>query len=226
MIGTQNEGSLHASLKEYFRQPGDIVEGSVDGYKIDLVQGERLVEIQTKNFSAIKKKLATLLQSHTVQLVYPIAVERHLLQVAPETGEVLGTRKSPKRGTIYDLFSELVRIPHLIVHPNLKVDVVFVVEEEIRCPDGKGSWRRRGVSIVDRRLVEVRGQRSFESPQDYLALLPEDLVYPFSNKELAKASSMPVTTARKLTYTLKKAGLLQEVGKRGNELLHNLELDA
>ena len=159
MIGTQNESSLHASLKEYYRQPGDVVEGRVDGYHIDVVQKDRLVEIQTKNFTSIKKKLSNLLENHNVHLVYPIIVRRDIVKIAPETGELLSTRKSPKKEDIYDLFSELIRIPQLILHPRLTVEVVFIREREIRCDDGRGSWRRRGVSIVDRGLTEVYEQR-------------------------------------------------------------------
>lgn len=220
VIGTRNEGSLHASLKEYYHQPGDIVEGSVDGYVIDLVQADRLVEIQTTNFGAMKGKLVHLLQSHQVHLVYPIAAERQLVLVAPETGELLNARKSPKKGTIYDLFSELVRIPHLLPHPRLTVEALLVIDQEIRCADGQGSWRRRGVSIVDRRLVEVVEQRSFVTAKDYLGVLPQGLLGPFTNKELALACKIKVPQARKVTYTLKKAGFLTEVGKTGNEILH------
>lgn len=223
MIGTQNEGSLHASLKGYYRQPEDVVEGQVKGYVIDLVQCERLVEIQTKNFSAMKKKLHDLLAEYPMHVVYPIAVKRYLVQVAPETGEILSTRKSPKSGTIWDLFSELIRIPHLILHPHLTIEAVFTVEQEIRCPDGRGSWRRRGVSIVDRRLIEVVSRQAFSGSTDYLSLLPEHLSFPFTNKELAKAVQINVSTARKLTYTYKKAGLLKEVGKRGNEIVYSRE---
>ncbi len=220
MIGTRNEGSLHASLKEYYARPGDMVEASVDGYVIDVVQEDRLVEIQTANFGALKGKLAHLLNSHQVLLVYPIAVERHLVHIAPETGELLGTRKSPKKGTVYDLFSELVRIPHLLNHPRLSVEAALVRDREIRCADGKGSWRRRRVSIVDRRLVQVVEQRSFATRADYLGLLPQALICPFTNKELAKACKISVSQARRVTYTLKKAGFLAEVGKIGNEILH------
>ena len=52
MIGTQNESSLHASLKELYSQPGDIIEGRVDGFHIDVVKKDRLVEIQTANFTS------------------------------------------------------------------------------------------------------------------------------------------------------------------------------
>lgn len=222
MIGTHNEGSLHAGLKEYYRQPGDICEGCVEGYWIDLIQPERLVEIQTRNFAAIRSKLESLLQGYKLQLVYPIGVERRITKVAPETGEVLSRRKSPKRGDIYDLFAELVSIPHLLLHPNLTIEAALVVEEEIRCADGQGSWRRRGVSIVDRVLVEVVETRAFHSAQDYLDLLPEGLPAEFTNSELACALKVPVFKARRVTYTLKQAGLIREIGRRGRELLHRV----
>lgn len=220
VIGTRNEKSLHASLKEYYERPGDLVEANIDGYIIDLVQTDRLVEIQTSNFGAIKGKLSALLENHQVLVAHPIAMERELVQVAPETGELLGTRKSPKKGTVYDLFTELVRIPHLLLHPNLTIEAVLVRDQEIRCPDGKGSWRRRGVSIVDRLLIEVVKVQTFSTPEDYLELLPAELVCPFSNKELALEAKIPVNLARRVNYTLKKAGLITEVGKRGNEILH------
>ncbi|MCK9524358.1 MAG: hypothetical protein M0R49_00300 [Limnochordia bacterium] len=222
MIGTQNESSLHASLKEYYRQPGDIVEGHVDGYQIDVVQGDRLVEIQTSNFASIKKKLATLLDSHNVHLVYPIVLRRDIVRIAPETGEILSTRKSPKKEDVYDLFLELLRIPHLILHPHLTVEAVLIKEREIRCDDGKGSWRRRGVSIVDRSLAEVVERRCFRGAPDYLSLLPLELPCPFTNKDLARMASLTRGKAQKMTYTFKKAGLLEEVGKKGNEILHAL----
>jgi hypothetical protein len=222
VIGTQNESSLHASLKEYYRQSGDIVEGRVDGYHIDVVQEDRLVEIQTKNFTSIRKKLAKLLESYNVHLVYPIVLRRDIVKIAPETGELLSTRKSPKKGDIYDLFSELIRMPHLILHPRLTIEAVLIKEREIRCDDGKGSWRRRGVSIVDRSLAEVVESRSFSSASDYMSLLPPDIPCPFTNKDLAKLAGVARGKAQKMTYTFKKAGLLEEVGKKGNELLYAL----
>lgn len=222
MIGTRNEGSLHAALKEYYRRPGDLVEAEVDGYIIDLVQEGRLVEIQTTNFSAMKDKLRCLLPKYALHLVYPITLERHLIYVAPETGELLNRRKSPKKGTVYEMFAELIRIPQFISDPNLTLEAVFVVEEEIRCQDGRGSWRRRGISIVDRRLCKVVERRLFATANDYLAVLPPDLPTPFTNRQLGQKAGISQPAARKVTYTLRKAGWIREVGKEGNAILHQV----
>jgi len=222
LIGTRNESSLHAGLKEYYRRRGDLVEAEVDGYIIDLVQGEKLVEIQTANFGALKDKLKALLPHYAVHLIYPIAVERHLIYIDPQTGELLERRKSPKKGTIYELFAELIRIPLLIGEPNLTLEAAFVAEEEIRCSDGQGSWRRRGVSIVDRRLCAVVERRQFSAKGDYLAVLPSDLPCPFTNRQLAQKAGISQPAARKVTYTLRKAGWIQEVGREGNAILHQV----
>ena len=47
--------------------PGDRTEQPVDGYVADLVRGDELIEIQTRNFGALKRKLSALLQNHAVR---------------------------------------------------------------------------------------------------------------------------------------------------------------
>ncbi len=56
-IGLLNEKPLHASLKEWYAQPGDRFEQPVDGYVVDVVREGLLLEIQTANFSSIKTKM-------------------------------------------------------------------------------------------------------------------------------------------------------------------------
>ena len=46
-IGTLGERSLHASLKDWLAEPGDEIEKQVDGYHIDIVRGQLLIEIQS-----------------------------------------------------------------------------------------------------------------------------------------------------------------------------------
>ena len=125
-IGRLREGALHADLRAWFQQPGDRMEVPVDGYVIDLVRGETLVEFQTGGFSALRRKLPALLQRHAVHLVTPIAVARHILKI-DAAGELLSQRRSPKRGRIEDIFAELVSIPEVLNHPRFSLEVVLVV---------------------------------------------------------------------------------------------------
>ena len=86
-IGTLNEKPLHAALKRWVAEPNDRFEVPLDGYFIDVVRDDLLIEIQTGGFSSLKKKLRHLTKKHAVQLVYPIPAEKWLIQLPKENGE-------------------------------------------------------------------------------------------------------------------------------------------
>jgi hypothetical protein len=217
--GLSNEGSLHSAIKEWYAAAGDRFEVRVGRSIVDIVRGDLLIEIQTKNFLAIKKKLLKLCKDYRVRLVYPIPEEKWILHIEKQGGEVLSKRRSPKKGKLTNLFDELIRIPEIINEDNISIEVLLVKIEEIRCADGRGSWRRKGVSIIDRKLIEVTDRIEFFNKFDFLKYLPEGLVEPFSNKNLADSLGSKVAIARKMTYCLKRMGVIEEVGKKGNELL-------
>ena len=83
-VGLLNEKPLHASLKLWYAQPGDKCEVKVDGFVIDIIQKNLLVEIQTGNFASIKAKLNKLLGTHRLRLIYPIALEKWIVKPAPD----------------------------------------------------------------------------------------------------------------------------------------------
>ncbi len=221
-IGTLSEKSLHADLKAWYGRSGDQFEVQVDGYYIDIVRDDLLIEIQTGNFAAMKKKLNTLLDDHYVLLLHPIAEKKWIVRETAK-GKHISRRKSPKNGRPLDLFTELIRIPHLLNHPRFSVGAIMTHEEEILRDDGKGSWRRKRWSKHDRRLLTVTAEQYFDSPFDYLALLPANLPQPFTNKQLAKAANIRTNLAQRITYTLRRCGALNMVGKDGNALLYEFE---
>jgi hypothetical protein len=218
-IGTLGEKSLHAALKAWYSRPGDEFEVPVSGYVADLVRDGLLIEIQTRNFSAIRPKLSRLLEDHPVRLLHPIARNRWIVHQGAD-GRPHSRRKSPKHGRILDLFHELVYIPDLIAHPNLTIEAILIQEEEIRLESNRWSWRRRGWKFYDRRLLEVIEQACFSSLEDFLNVLPDSLPDSFSNRELASALSCNYNLAQKITYTLREAGALSLAGKQGNTLLY------
>ncbi len=213
------ETSLHSSIKDWYALPGDRLEVKIGSFIIDIVRDDLLIEIQTRNFSAIKKKLQSLVRDHSVRLVYPIPVRKWIVRVAESNGEVIGRRKSPKIGRLVDLFDELLWVPLLIREPSFTMEVLMIEEEEIRCRDGRGSWRRKGISIKDRKLLDVVERARFSEAADFLRFLPHDLDSLFSNRCLAESASLSIRQARKMTYCLRKMGAIREVGKNRNELL-------
>jgi hypothetical protein len=221
-IGTLREGSLHAALKAWYAQPGDQFEVKVDGSIIDIVRGDLLIEIQTRGFSSIKRKLIRLIDKHAVHLIYPIASEKWLVR-SDSDGTQISRRKSPRRGRIEHLFMEMVNIAHLIEHANFTLEVVFIREEEVWSQAANGhrrSWRNKGWTRHDRRLIEVIESKQLHNPMDFLTVLPADLPAQFTNQELAKVSRQPRYLAQRITYSLRHMGALSMVGKRGRESLY------
>ena len=223
-IGTMGEKSLHAELKEWYARTGDGLEVQVDGFLVDIRRGRRLIEIQTGNFSALKRKLTELTRSRRLLLVYPIAVDKWIVRETADGRTRLGRRKSPKHGSVLDVFEELVSLPDLMAEPNFSLEILFVQTEEIRRDDGRGSRWRSGWSISDRRLIGVTGRRIFKEPADFLELVPADLPDPFTTKDLAQAADCPRWLAQKMAYCLRRMDIFEVRGKRGNAFLYSLPL--
>ena len=218
------ERSLHASVKSWYARPEDRVETEVEGYVIDIVRDDDLlVEIQTRSFAPLKDKLRRLTQTRQVRLVHPIAAEKWILRI-DEHGQFLGRRKSPKRGRVEDVFGELVSIPDLLPRKRFALEVLMIQEEEVRCHDGKGSWRHPEWRRADRRLLKVVQRCNLATPAHLLALLPpaDVLPRPFTNRQLATAAGVRLTLAGKMTYCLRNMAALTVAG-RGP---HNAQLFA
>lgn len=144
-IGLLNEKPLHASLKQWYARPGDRLEVTVDGFVIDIVRDDLLIEIQTCNFASIKWKLTKLVCSHRVRLIYPLIQEKWIVRSGARNSKGVIRRKSPKRGRMEDLFSELVSIPELLLSPNFSLEVLMIRGEEVRrYNEPKRRWRREG----------------------------------------------------------------------------------
>jgi hypothetical protein len=224
-INTLNEKSLHASLKLWYSRKRDKLEAPVDGYIIDIVRGKQLIEIQTRNFSALRKKLAKLTETHSVRLVYPIEQEKWIVKLPVNKEDKPSRRKSPKRGKVEDVFFELVSIPALMTRKNFSLEVILIQAEEMRKFDGRRAWRRKGWVTEERHLLDVVGQYQFDQPSDFLEMLPEDLEQPFTTADLAQSKKISRPLAQKMAYCLREMLVLEVVGKQGNAFLYQRWVD-
>jgi hypothetical protein len=212
--------SLHAALKTWYMQPGDEIEMRVDGYVVDIVRGDLLIEIQTRHFSALKHKLSNLMTHHRVRLVHPIPRQKWIQRVSNNGHKQISRRKSPKRGRVEHLFSELVSFPKLAANTNLSIEVLLTQEEEIWKNDGKGSWRRKRWSIHDRRLLNVLESVILSSISNYQNLLPSSLPQEFTAADLKEALRLNYRLAGKMAFCLREMGAIKQIGKKGNAFLY------
>lgn len=206
-IGTQSEGSLHAALKLHVSQSGDRFEVPMDGFVVDLVRGDTLIEIQTGGFAAMGRKLDHLLGDYHVHVIHPIAVGSWIER------RDLPTRKSPKRGCLHDVFGELVSVPTILDHPNLTIEVFLVEVDVVKVADPTMRRRRGGWRTVDRRLRRIVSQHGFRTTTDLLDLLPDDLPSPWTTKDVATRAGLPRRTAQQMAYVLRANDLVAEVAR-------------
>jgi len=220
-IGLINEKPLHASLKKWYARPGDRFEVPVDGFVIDIVRDDLLIEIQTRNFASINSKLCKLTRSYEVRLVYPIVQEKWIVRSATGNDETVVRRKSPKRGRLEELFWELVSIPQLLSNPNFSLEVLMISEEELRRYEGKRKWRRRGWVVEGRRLVDVLDRRLFGASSDWLTFVPDGL-QSFTTKDLATIADTRRDLAQKMAYCLRHTKMIELIGRQGRANLYRV----
>jgi hypothetical protein len=215
---TLREGSLHAALKARYAAtiPGARVEAAVDGFVVDVVGDDELVEIQTASFGSASRKLGQLVATHRVVLVHPVPIERWLVRVDAD-GTVLGRRRSPKRGSALDVFDELVHIPALLAHHNFRIELLLTREDEIRgpIPPGARYRHRRDWWRLDRGLIEVLETRRIDGPADLLSLLPADLPEPFTTTDIVVATGGSRRLAMRVAYCLERSGAVVRLARRG-----------
>lgn len=206
-IGTLNEGSLHAELKRLEAVPGDRFEVELDAYVIDIVRGDQLIEIQTGPAGPMGRKFDALLESHEIRVVHPVAVVSYLH--SPDKPP----RRSPVRGSAYEVFAWLVGVPTLLDHPNFSLDVLLIAVDRIRIHDPSLRRRRGGWRVVDRRLREVLDRDEYRVPTDLLSLVPDDLPEEFTTADLATEAAIPRRLAQQMAYCLRATGAFTEVGR-------------
>ena len=249
-IGELNERSLHRALKARYAVPGSVTEQAVDGFVADVMIGGRIVEIHTGSFWPLKKKLPRLLERFAVTLVYPVAQDRYIVTMptgadalgvpgvpnTPDTPNALDApdvptvpirrRKSPKHDSVFAVFDGLTSIPTLLDHPNLTIDVVMTVEEDVRAKDSGSRGRRgrrrygRDWTRIDRRLVEVARTHRLTGMADLFALVDADLPEPFTTLDLARAMRSPRRLGQQAAFCFREAGVSEICGKAGNALLY------
>jgi hypothetical protein len=215
------EQTLHEQLKEHYAMETGAVESPLGDYRVDVVMGDLLIEIQTRSFSSIRNKLSKLVQDHNVRLVHPVPHQKWVVRLDRNEKQV-GRRKSPKRGRPEEVFRELVYMPKLIEDPNFELEVVLVNMEEYLIDDGKGSWRRKRWSIHDRKMLNIHEKYLYQSPRDFLKLLPDSLPEEFTTRILAKESKLRINLAQKMIYCLRNMDVIHQTGRKGRAYLYSI----
>ena len=219
------ETTLHRQLKEHYCEPDARIEVKLGRYRIDVVNGDRLVEIQRSGLAAIRDKVNRLCSDgYQVDVVKPLIARKRLVKLSRKNGSEVSRRWSPLRATVLNVFDELLYFTRVFPHPNLRMLIPLIEIEEVRYPGhGKRRRKRAGDFVVkDRFILDIHETHTFETVLDLQSLLPDDLPKKFDTKELAEGLNVPRHQAQRIGYVLRKTGVAKECGKRGNAILYKL----
>ena len=221
-IGTLSEKTIHAAIKYYVQPDKDKHEIKFRGGVADALSEDGVFEIQTKGFYRLSKKLEILLKSGTVTVVYPIVAQKKLYITDFETGETT-VRKSPLKGSVYDVFYELFGIRRFITSDNFRLRLITVNADERKTVRVRVSKKgRKTLRTLSSEIIptELLGDETLNNKNDYLRFIPETLPDTFTSLDYARECSVPRSVAQATLSLLNDINVVERIGKKGNAYIY------
>lgn len=221
-IGTLCEKTLHSVLKNYYEPFRENHEIKVGGYIADIVGENGVIEIQTRQFNKLSKKLNAFLEVCDVTIVFPISKLKWLFWIDLETGETTKKRKSPRQGVPCDIFFELYKIKSFLKNPRLKFCICMIEVEEYRYLNGWSRDKKKGSSRCERIPKNIFEEINIDSIRDYKKLIPESLQEQFTSKDFAKITKLSTSRSQTALNILNYLEIVTRVAKKGNSFIYEI----
>lgn len=222
-IGTLSEKTVHAVLKNYYAPDTDMHEIPIEGFVADIYTGSEIIEIQTRSFNAMRRKLEAFLPIYPVTIVYPIPHIKWLSWIDEQTGETSPMRKSPKKGNASQAFMELYKIRPFLTDSNLKFRFALIDMEEYRLLNGWSRDKKKGSDRYDRIPCKFVEEVCIDCREDYMQFIPYDIKEPFTTKEFAQCAKIPVRLAQTMLLILSDLSIVERTGKQGRSYLYHIK---
>jgi len=215
-IGTLSEKTMHAVLKRYFESNADNQEIKIGNFVADIVNENGIIEIQTAAFNLLRKKLAAFMELCPVTIVHPIARTKWLILIDPETGEQISRRKSPKKGSEFDIFAELYKIKPFLLNENFRLCIMLIDVEEQRTLNFVYKKGRKNSTRFNRIPTALADEIYIETTGDFKKLIPPNLLEIFTSKDFRKSAKITLRQAQTALNVLTHIGAVERIGKEGN----------
>lgn len=217
-IGTLSEGTLHMMLKYFVCPDMAYHEVPVEGYIADVLEGNVITEIQTRDFRHLGEKLDAFLPSYKVNIVYPVAYVKRICKIDKNTGEISKPRRSPRKGRATDILPELFYIRRHLSNPNLRIYICFLEITEYKYDNPK----RRGRTVRYDRVPTAYVSHMAVGGGEYSKLLPSELPEEFTVKDLAKLSGLCGMNLSSAIKTLCECGAVTKTGSRDRAYVYKI----
>lgn len=222
LITTYMERSLHRSLKFHFCDDESKHEIKIGRHVADACDGKTIFEIQTGNFSPLRKKIQFYLENtdFDIVIVRPIAQNRKIFWVDEDSGEMKKVpRLSSKHENLASGIADLHYLNEFFGNSRLSFCFVLMEIDEIRLLDGYGNQKKIRATSVDRLAGEIYSLHYIKRFDDIadaiLPLLPDES---FGREELSKALKLKGLKLWSVQKLLLETNLLT-CEKEGNKLV-------
>ena len=223
-IGTLGERTLHAALKYCYEPDDRYHEIPMAGFVADIARPDTVIEIQTGGFYPLRKKLPALLACGPVRVVHPLAAQKRVIWVDPETGELSDPRKSPRPDRLSDVLPELFWLLDVLDEPGLQFEFPLLAIDEYKLKDGTGAEGKKHATRYERIPTGWLGSLVLTGPEDAAALLPPGLPAAFTASVFAKAARLKGRRASAALKTLLALGAVRRTGeKQGRAYLYEIQ---
>ena len=219
-IGTYNEKSLHRIIKYYIEPCTAFHEVRTGSYVADIRRGHEIFEIQTRGMYRLKDKLDAFLPDYSVTVIFPMAKETYLSWIDPDTYEISGRRRSPRKANIFSALRELYPLRRFLGDENLHFKFLFFRIEEFKFLNGRTETRKKGATRYERVPTALLEEVDFATREDFLSLIPEGLSDPFTVMDFAKAAKVNKEAAFYAVGILRELLLVDRCGKSSRSYLY------
>ena len=220
-IGTQNEKTLHKSIKYYLCDDIASHEFRIGHFIADIYQDGHITEIQTASFQSLKNKLEKLLPIYQITIVYPIIRRKTII----EMDALLGTKKpkkSPRVGQPLQVMQELVKIKNYLKNPNLEI-ILFLTDVD--------EYRMRSLSTYENERINQFPKGTpdmirLKTKADYLELLPGNLKPEWTIKDLKSVVKRSLSDTQAFIQVLRRFDIIEMCGKESRAYLYRIKGDS
>ena len=222
-IGTLNEKSVHAVLKDYYGVFDDNKEVPLGSFEADIVGERGVIEIQTRSLWRLADKLKALLSACDVTVVFPLEAKKDILWTDPESGEVVTVGRSTRKMTAEWGIAELYDIRGSLGNERLHLRFPVLEVQEIRLLNGWSKDKKKGSQKCDKIPLKLLDELIIENTADasqYTTLLRSELPDSFTVDEISKLYRLDKKRSGRFISVMKLVGAVQCVGKKGRKNLY------
>lgn len=243
-IGTLGEKQMHAAIKRFICPDTSCHEVKIDGssgcisqskndedkqktrrFVADILTGNNIYEIQTGSFSPLKNKIQWIIDNTTYNLtvIHPIAETKWISIINSKTREIESRKRSPQKGSIRDIASDLYFLTDFISSPRFSLVILIIEAEQYK--KNLQSDKRKRPRYQKYEMIPISLIRAyiFKDRKDYRIFIPDDLPEKFTVRDYSKAAKIYGIDAYSIVKTLCSIGLLEPCGNIGRAAAYKIK---